>query len=88
MSDAWGAAELLGNLPPYKVLLADKSYDADWFLEPLQTRGLCPASPPGAGEGNPPVSGGSSTSNVTLSRTFFAHFKDWRCIAATVMCWL
>ena len=31
MSDAKGALVLLDALPPAKMLLGDKGYDADWF---------------------------------------------------------
>ena len=40
MSDAKGAFVLLGSLPPAKMLLADKAYDADWFREALAERGI------------------------------------------------
>lgn len=38
MSDAKGALVILGALPPAKVLLGDKGYDADWFRKALCQR--------------------------------------------------
>ncbi|KPP86638.1 MAG: transposase [Rhodobacteraceae bacterium HLUCCA08] len=69
MSDAKGALVLLDALPPAKMLLADKGYDADWFREALETKELPPASRPGADARTPPDTTGTSTSNVTGSRT-------------------
>ena len=40
MSDAKGALALRSALPPAKVLLADKGYDADWFREGLEDMGI------------------------------------------------
>ena len=40
VSDCTGAAALLGDLPATKWLLADRGYDADWFREDLQDKGI------------------------------------------------
>jgi transposase len=53
MSDARGAAALLGDLPPAKVLLADKGYDADWFREALADKGIAACIPARRGRKNP-----------------------------------
>ena len=34
------AAALLNSLPPAQWLLADRGYDADWFRESLQNKGI------------------------------------------------
>ena len=39
-SDYTGAAALLNSLPPAQWLLADRGYDADWFREGLQNKGI------------------------------------------------
>ena len=46
ISDYTGARKLLDDFPAAKYLLADRGYDADWFREGLQEKGitLCIAS--------------------------------------------
>ena len=48
MSDYKGAALLLDVLPKAKHMLADRGYDADWFREALEHRGIKPCIPPKA----------------------------------------
>lgn len=45
MSDAKGALALLRDLPPARTLLADKGYDADWFRQALEDRGIAACIP-------------------------------------------
>ncbi len=45
MSDYKGAALMLDALPPAKVILADKGYDADWFRRALAGRGIAACIP-------------------------------------------
>lgn len=42
MSDYTGAATLLGSLPKAEWLLADRGYDADWFMKALKEKGIQP----------------------------------------------
>ena len=46
MSDYKGARLIVDALPPAKHLLADRGYDADWFREALQDKGIEPCIPP------------------------------------------
>ncbi len=46
VSDFTGAAALLSSLPPAKVLLADRGYDADWFQDALADRDIEVCIPP------------------------------------------
>ena len=39
-SDYIGAAGLVSGMPPAKVLLADRGYDADWFCNALIDKGI------------------------------------------------
>lgn len=39
VSDGTGAAALLGSLPAAEWRLADRGYDAGWFLEALKNKG-------------------------------------------------
>ena len=48
MSDYKGAAYMLSSFPAASELLADKGYDADWFREALEQRGIEPCIPPKA----------------------------------------
>ena len=45
ISDYIGAAALLDDLPKAQWLLADRGYDADWFREALQEKGIKPCIP-------------------------------------------
>jgi transposase len=45
VSDYTGAAALLSSLPSAQWLLADRGYDADWFREALQNKGIKPCIP-------------------------------------------
>ena len=45
ISDYTGAAALLDDLPKAKWLLGDRGYDADWFREALQAKGIKPCIP-------------------------------------------
>lgn len=42
VSDYTGAAALLDELPKAKWLLADRGYDADWYRDALQAKGITP----------------------------------------------
>jgi transposase len=45
VSDYTGAAALLGSLPKAEWLLADPGYDAVWFREALNDKGIKPYIP-------------------------------------------
>jgi len=45
ISDYTGAAALLSSLPSAQWLLADRGYDADWFREGLESKGIKPCIP-------------------------------------------
>jgi IS5 family transposase len=45
ISDYTGAAALLRSLPSAQWLLADRGYDADWFREGLERKGIKPCMP-------------------------------------------
>ncbi len=44
--DYTGARKLLDDFPAAKNLLADRGYDADWFRNGLQEKGIAPCIPP------------------------------------------
>ena len=45
ISDYTGAAALLDSLPSAEWMLADRGYDADWFREALEEKGIKPCIP-------------------------------------------
>jgi hypothetical protein len=45
MSDTKGTPALLDALPPAEIVLADKDYDADWFREALEDKGIAACIP-------------------------------------------
>jgi len=45
ISDYTGAAALLGSLPSAEWMLADRGYDADWFRDALEEKGIKPCIP-------------------------------------------
>ncbi len=45
VSDYVGAAALLDELLKTQWLLADRGYDADWFRDALQEKGITPLHP-------------------------------------------
>ncbi len=45
ISDYTGAAALLDDLPKAKRMLADRGYDADWFRDALEQKGIKPCIP-------------------------------------------
>jgi transposase len=45
VSDYIGAEALLDSLPKAQWLLADRGYDADWFRDALQEKGIKPCIP-------------------------------------------
>lgn len=81
MSDAKGALVLLGSLPPAKMLLGDKGYDADWFREALAERGINACIPPRRGRRNPANHDARLYRKRHRVENLFARLKDWRRIA-------
>ena len=45
VSDYTGAAALLDDLPRAQWLLGDRGYDADWFRDALEAKGIQPCIP-------------------------------------------
>jgi transposase len=45
VSDYTGAAALLDDLPKAQWLLGDRGYDADWFRDALEAKGIQPCIP-------------------------------------------
>ena len=45
VSDSTGVAALLDALPKAQGMLADRGYDADWYRDALQAKGITPCIP-------------------------------------------
>ena len=81
ISDYTGAAALLDELPKAKWLLADRGYDADWYRDALQAKGITPCIP------------GRKSRKKTIKydkrrykrrnriEIMFGRLKDWRRVA-------
>lgn len=95
LNDYAAAVALLGCLPKADWLLADRGYDADWFLEALKDKSIKPCIPGRKSRGTP-----SGTTNVaTASRKCLAGswtgaasrpaktFLSAIALAATVLFW-
>ena len=81
MSDARGAAALSSALPPAKVLLADKGYDADWVRKALDDKGLAACIPARRGRKKPASHDRGLYKQRYRIENPFARLKDWRRIA-------
>lgn len=81
VSDYTGAAALLDEPPKAKWLLADRGYDADWYRDALQAKGITPCIP------------GRKSRKKTIKydkrrykrrnriEIMFGRLKDWRRVA-------
>ena len=74
-------SQLMDALPPAKVLLGDKGYDADWFREALEDRGIAVCIPARRGRKYPAGHDRKLYKQRHRIENLFARLKDWRCIA-------
>jgi transposase len=77
-SDFTGAAALLASLPPAKILLADRGYDADWFREALAARGTLACIPSKSNRKIHIPHDKLRYRNRHRIENMFAKLKDWR----------
>ena len=81
VSDYTGAAALLDELPKAQWLLGDRGYDADWFRDALQAKGLQPCIP-GRRLRNEPVRYDKRRyRRRSRIEIMFGRLKDWRRVA-------
>jgi len=81
VSDYIGARALLGSLPNVKWLLGDRGYDADWFREALQDKGIR-ACIPGRKKRKTPVKYDKRRyKRRNRIEIMFGRLKDWRRVA-------
>jgi transposase len=80
-SDYIGARVLLGHLPAAKHMLADRGYDADWYREGLENKGISPCIPSRKGRKIKVSHDAIRYRQRHRIENAFARLKDWRRIA-------
>lgn len=81
ISDYTGAAALLYDLPKAKWLLGNRGYDADWFREALQAKGIKPCIPGRKSRLQPVKYDKRRHKRRNRIEIMFGRLKDWRCVA-------
>ena len=80
-SDYIGVRALLNGLPPAEHMLADRGYDADWYREALEDKGITPCIPFRKNRKDPIPYDVSRYRNRHKIENSFARLKDWRRVA-------
>ena len=81
VSDYIGAAALLSSLPGADWLLADRGYDADWYRDALQDKGITPCIPGRKSRGTPVKYDKRRYKRRNRIEIMFGRLKDWRRVA-------
>lgn len=81
MGDAKGALALPSNLPPARMLWADKGHDADWFRETLEDKGIAACMSARRGRKKPASHNRKLYKQRHRIGNLLARLKDWRRIA-------
>ena len=81
VSDYTGAAALLDSLPAAQWMLADRGYDADWFRDALEEKGIKPCIPGRKSRGKPVKYDKRKYKRRNRIEIMFGKLKDWRRVA-------
>ncbi|MFT9297311.1 IS5 family transposase [Gluconobacter sp. P5B12] len=81
VSDYTGAAALLDSLPAAQWMLADRGYDADWFRDALEEKGIRPCIPGRRSRGKPVRYDKRKYKRRNRIEIMFGRLKDWRRVA-------
>lgn len=81
VSDYIGAAALLDELPKAQWLLADRGYDADWFRDALQEKGITPCIPGRKSRNKAAKYDKRRYKRRNRIEIMFGRLKDWRRVA-------
>ncbi|MCW0047832.1 IS5 family transposase [Brevundimonas sp. BT-123] len=81
VSDYIGAAALVDSLPRAQWLLGDRGYDADWFRDALQARGIKPCIPGRKSRTEPIRYDKRRYKRRNRIEIMFGRLKDWRRVA-------
>jgi transposase len=78
MSDYKGAALMIEALPRAKAMLGDRGYDADWFRNALNARGITPCIPSKTNRKVPIPHDKVLYRQRHKIENMFGRLKDWR----------
>ncbi|QQX91734.1 IS5 family transposase [Gluconobacter sphaericus] len=81
ISDYTGAAALLDSLPAAQWMLGDRGYDADWFRDALEEKGIKPCIPGRKSRGKPVKYDKRKYKRRNRIEIMFGRLKDWRRVA-------
>ena len=81
VSDYTGAAALLDSLPTAQWLLGDRGYDADWFRDALEAKGITPCIPGRKSRTEPIRYDKRRYKRRNRIEIMFGRLKDWRRVA-------
>ena len=81
VSDYTGAAALLDGLPKADWLLSDRGYDADWFRDALEEKGITPCIPGRKSRNKPVKYDKRRYKSRNKIEIMFGRLKDWRRVA-------
>ena len=81
VSDYTGAAALLDGLPKADWLLGDRGYDADWFRDALEEKGITPCIPGRKSRTKPVKYDKRRYKSRNRIEIMFGRLKDWRRVA-------
>ncbi|KPH88028.1 transposase [Komagataeibacter intermedius AF2] len=81
ISDYTGASALLDSLSMAQWLLADRGYDADWFRDALEEKGIRPCIPGRRSRGRPVKYDRQKYKRRSRIEIMFGRLKDWRRVA-------
>ncbi|WP_128115296.1 IS5 family transposase [Brevundimonas diminuta] len=81
VSDYTGAAALLDSLPRAQWLLGDRGYDADWFRDALEAKGITPCIPGRKTRTEPIRHDKRRYKRRNRIEIMFGRLKDWRRVA-------
>ena len=81
VSDYIGARALLSSLPDVDWLLGDRGYDADWFRDALQQKGIKPCIPGRKSRLDPIKYDKRRYKRRNRIEIMFGRLKDWRRVA-------
>ena len=77
VSDYTGAAALLDEMPKAQWLLGDRGYDADWFRDALQAKGIQPCIPGRRSRNEPVRYDKRRYRRRSRIEIMFGRLKDW-----------
>jgi transposase len=81
VSDYTGAAALLDGLPKADWLLGDRGYDADWFRDALEEKGITPCIPGRKSRKRTVKYDKRQYKSRNRIEIMFGRLKDWRRVA-------